>query len=77
MSLRVSSDFKRRLVDEAKKDKRSVANYIEATLTRLWQEKDFDATRRSKKSTWVQRRPWVLWDPLATRKKTFGKTNSS
>jgi predicted HicB family RNase H-like nuclease len=51
MSLRVSSDFKRRLVEEAKKDKRSLANYIEATLTRLWQERDFDTTRRSKKST--------------------------
>jgi predicted HicB family RNase H-like nuclease len=51
MSLRVSSDFKRRLVEEAKKDKRSLANYIEATLTRLWQEKDFDATRRSRKIT--------------------------
>jgi predicted HicB family RNase H-like nuclease len=51
MSLRVSSDFKRRLIEEAKKDKRSLANYIEAVLTKLWQEKDFDATRRLKKST--------------------------
>jgi predicted DNA-binding protein len=50
LSLRVSLEFKRRLAEEARKDQRSVANYIEATLTRLWQgrEKHSRVLRRSK-----------------------------
>jgi len=36
LNLRVSSEFKRRLADEAAKDKRSVTNYVEATLTAVW-----------------------------------------
>ncbi len=36
LNLRVSVEFKRRLVEEAKKEKRSVTNYIEAALTELW-----------------------------------------
>jgi predicted HicB family RNase H-like nuclease len=36
LNLRVSSEFKRRLMEEAAKEKRSVTNYLEATLTALW-----------------------------------------
>ena len=50
LSLRVSADFKRRLVEEAKKEKRSVTNYIEATLTALWQRKDSEIRPRSKEN---------------------------
>jgi predicted HicB family RNase H-like nuclease len=39
LSLRVSSDFKKRLFEEAKKDNRSVTNYLETTLTELWKTK--------------------------------------
>ena len=51
LSLRVSSEFKRRVAEEARKDQRSVANYIEATLTKLWQgqDKNSDVLRRSKR----------------------------
>jgi predicted HicB family RNase H-like nuclease len=52
LNLRVSREFKRRLVQEAKKEKRSVTNYLEATLTQLWQQKDSTAAgkpRRRKK----------------------------
>jgi len=48
LSLRVSMEFKRRLVEEARKDRRSLANYIEATLIKLWQEKDSEILCRSK-----------------------------
>ena len=48
LSLRVSTEFKRRLIEEAKKDRRSIANYIEATLIKLWQEKDSEGLRMSK-----------------------------
>jgi predicted HicB family RNase H-like nuclease len=40
LNLRVSSEFKRRLTDEAAKEKRSVTNYVEVTLTALWDRKD-------------------------------------
>jgi predicted HicB family RNase H-like nuclease len=39
LNLRVSAQFKRRLMEEAKKEKRSVTNYLEATLTSLWKVK--------------------------------------
>jgi predicted HicB family RNase H-like nuclease len=38
LNLRVSSEFKQKLIEEAKKDKRSVTNYLEAILTTLWKE---------------------------------------
>ena len=33
LNLRVSAEFKRRLIEEARREKRSVTNYIEATIT--------------------------------------------
>ncbi len=50
LNLRVSAEFKRRLIEEAKKEKRSVTNYIEAAITELWTLKASDKTRtRTKK----------------------------
>jgi len=40
LNLRVSPDFKRRLTEEAAKEKRSVTNYLEVTLTKLWDESE-------------------------------------
>ena len=39
LNLRVSPEFKRRLVEEAKNEKRSVTNYLEVTLASLWKQK--------------------------------------
>lgn len=39
LNLRVSPEFKRRLMEEAKKEKRSVTNYLEVTLTDVWKAK--------------------------------------
>jgi predicted HicB family RNase H-like nuclease len=36
LNLRVSAQFKRRLMEEAKKEKRSVTNYLEVSLASLW-----------------------------------------
>jgi predicted HicB family RNase H-like nuclease len=36
LNLRVSAEFKRRLVEEAARDKRSITNYLEVTLTKYW-----------------------------------------
>jgi predicted HicB family RNase H-like nuclease len=45
LNLRVSAEFKRRLIEEAKKEQRSVTNYIEAALAEFWVLK---ASRASK-----------------------------
>lgn len=39
LNLRVSPEFKRRLIEEAKKVNRSVTNYIEAALSEFWNMK--------------------------------------
>ena len=36
LNLRVSPKFKRRLVEEANKEQRSVTNYIEAVFSTYW-----------------------------------------
>ena len=38
LNLRVSPDFKRRLAEEAAKERRSVTNYLEVTLLDLWEQ---------------------------------------
>jgi predicted HicB family RNase H-like nuclease len=48
LNLRVSMDFKRRLAEEAKKEKRSVTNYIEVALSDYWELK---STGRRVKAT--------------------------
>jgi len=39
LNLRVSPEFKSRLIEEARKAKRSVTNYIEAALSEFWDQK--------------------------------------
>lgn len=51
LNLRVSSEFKRRLMEEAAREKRSVTNYVEATLTALWDAKNSVAQRKPKKES--------------------------
>ncbi len=48
LNLRVSPVFKRRLVEEARKEKRSVTNYIEAALSEFWSLKASPTTHRTK-----------------------------
>ena len=38
LNLRVSTEFKRRLMEEAAREKRSVTNYLEATITAVWEQ---------------------------------------
>jgi len=38
LNLRVSAEFKRKLSKEAKKEKRSITNYLEITLEKVWGE---------------------------------------
>lgn len=48
LNLRVSPDFKRRLVEEARKVNRSVTNYIEAALSEFWTLKTSGTSHRTK-----------------------------
>jgi predicted HicB family RNase H-like nuclease len=36
LNFRVSAEFKRKLVEEAKKQRRSLTNYLETTLMEIW-----------------------------------------
>jgi hypothetical protein len=50
LNLRVSGDFKKRLIEEAAKERRSVTNYLEATLLALWEKGDSpDGKEKAKK----------------------------
>jgi hypothetical protein len=40
LNLRVSPDFKQRLIEEAAKERRSVTNYLEATMLAYWERRD-------------------------------------
>ena len=46
LNLRVSAEFKRRLAEEAAKEKRSVTNYLEATLTKVWERREPKGQRK-------------------------------
>jgi predicted HicB family RNase H-like nuclease len=45
LNLRVSAEFKRRLIEEAAKEKRSVTNYLEATITTVWEQRQDTKTK--------------------------------
>jgi predicted HicB family RNase H-like nuclease len=47
LNLRVAPEFKRRLVAEARKDKRSVTNYIEVALEEWWKRKRSSVSNQS------------------------------
>jgi predicted HicB family RNase H-like nuclease len=45
LNLRVSAEFKRRLMEEAAREKRSVTNYLEATITAVWEQRQNKDTK--------------------------------
>jgi hypothetical protein len=49
LNLRVSAEFKRRLAEEAAKEKRSVTNYLEVVLTEFWNRGDSKTSLRSER----------------------------
>jgi hypothetical protein len=46
LNFRVSREFKRRLIEEAGKERRSLTNYLETTLTKLWEERELTTSKR-------------------------------
>jgi hypothetical protein len=49
LNLRVAADFKRRLMEEAGKEKRSVTNYLEVVLTEVWEHRNSRGQRKVEK----------------------------
>ena len=45
LNLRVSAEFKGRLMEEAAREKRSVTNYLEATITAVWEQRQNSDTK--------------------------------
>jgi predicted HicB family RNase H-like nuclease len=52
LNLRVSAEFKRRLANEAAKEKRSVTNYLEVTLAKVWEQRE--SKQRRVERNWGQ-----------------------
>ncbi len=46
LNFRVSAEFKRRLIAEAEKERRSLTNYLETTFTNLWEERDLITAKK-------------------------------
>jgi hypothetical protein len=40
LNFRVSAEFKRKLIEEAKKERRSLTNYLETAFIRLWDQQE-------------------------------------
>jgi predicted HicB family RNase H-like nuclease len=51
LNLRVAPEFKRRLIEEAAKERRSVTNYLEVTLSNLWEKRGESSIEKVKKKT--------------------------
>jgi len=43
LNFRVSTEFKRKLIEQAKKERRSLTNYLETALTKLWEQQQSEA----------------------------------
>lgn len=48
LNLRVSPDFKKKLAEEAAKERRSVTNYLEVTLMDLWEKEDLHSMTKKR-----------------------------
>jgi predicted HicB family RNase H-like nuclease len=46
LNFRVSAEFKRRLTEEAEKERRSLTNYLETTFTKLWYEQELSNEKK-------------------------------
>ncbi len=45
LNFRVSAEFKQRLIQEAGKERRSLTNYLESTLVKLWEERELSSAK--------------------------------
>jgi len=46
LNFRVPAEFKRKLIEEADKQRRSLTNYLETTLLQVWDEQETASTKK-------------------------------
>jgi hypothetical protein len=46
LNFRVSAEFKRKLIEEAKKERRSLTNYLEVALLKLWEQQELGTGKK-------------------------------
>jgi hypothetical protein len=46
LNFRVPAEFKRKLIEEADKQRRSLTNYLETTLLQVWDEQKTASTKK-------------------------------
>ena len=49
LNFRVSAEFKRKLIEEANKQRRSLTNYLETTLMEVWGKQETDSGKPADK----------------------------
>jgi predicted HicB family RNase H-like nuclease len=50
LNFRVPAEFKRKLVEEANKQRRSLTNYLQTTFMQVWDEQEAVAQQASKQT---------------------------
>jgi hypothetical protein len=50
LNFRVPEEFKRKLIEEANKQRRSLTNYLETTFMQVWDEQEAASTPKAQQS---------------------------
>ena len=50
LNFRVPTEFKRKLIEEANKQRRSLTNYLETTFMRVWDEQEAASTMKTQQA---------------------------
>jgi hypothetical protein len=51
LNFRVPAEFKRRLIEEAKKQRRSLTNYLETTFMEVWDQQEAASTPNAQQAS--------------------------
>jgi hypothetical protein len=51
LNFRVPAEFKRKLIDEANKQRRSLTNYLEITFMQVWDEQEAASTPKAQQAS--------------------------
>jgi hypothetical protein len=51
LNFRVPAEFKRKLIDEASKQRRSLTNYLETTFMQVWDEQEAASTPKAQQAS--------------------------
>jgi hypothetical protein len=57
LNFRVPAEFKRKLIEEANKQRRSLTNYLETTFMQVWDEQETASTTKTTQERKQKRSP--------------------